>query len=595
MNKNFIFIFALGILSLSQLFSEERESLPIKLEAYGGTESILLIWDIPSEGEIEEILLFRSRELVSIYDSIDLDDIIIDRYLDKDVIAGNLLFYRVEIQMVDGKHYSSPIQTPALARPLDILENERTLDSVVKEYPSTILLKDEIIDIHSFNTSLIQDFFTTQVSTNIENIQMLLLYLLTEEVDFSSFINVFSVQEIKKIEFLFDDFDNEIIENYIDNSFQKLEPIFRQNLLLSPAEWNNGKVNLLNVIISKLETGKNIYDQDKLFLESLPAIRITGLTKEDESLLVQLTQLYESSSKVNLISDNEMVEAHLLGPSASVVIPDTWDYVELWLNDDLIQTVPAIKEIGTMTISLDDQCIFKDEATAAQVVKSIPEQEFELNEIGFNFFDKKLNIEVAGQSEGFTILGIFMNDSLLFEWESNPSYQIFYFDSSAVLNENTQLSWLHLCQYENENWEIIESRPLNLNKPFHEGKIPDQGSWTNLSFRSFGAANDITKSSQAIDLIPEIFALYQNYPNPFNSSTKITFDLLEESVVNLFVSDARGRKIDVFLDEVFLENGTYSFTWSGEFQSSGIYFITVEAQSGDYLPVVMSRKMIYLK
>jgi len=159
MNKNFIFIFALGILSLSQLFSEERESLPIKLEAYGGTESILLIWDIPSEGEIEEILLFRSRELVSIYDSIDLDDIIIDRYLDKDVIAGNLLFYRVEIQMVDGKHYSSPIQTPALARPLDILENERTLDSVVKEYPSTILLKDEIIDIHSFNTSLILGFF----------------------------------------------------------------------------------------------------------------------------------------------------------------------------------------------------------------------------------------------------------------------------------------------------------------------------------------------------------------------------------------------------------------------------------------------------
>jgi hypothetical protein len=154
---------------------------------------------------------------------------------------------------------------------------------------------------------------------------------------------------------------------------------------------------------------------------------------------------------------------------------------------------------------------------------------------------------------------------------------------------------MHLCQFENDKWEIIESRPLKLDRSYHEVKVPDMGSWSELSFVTFGEANDITKSTQVTQMIPEIFALYQNYPNPFNSSTKITFDLLEESVVSLFVTDARGRKLDIFLDEVFLENGTYSFNWSGEFRSSGVYFITVEAQSAEYLPVVMSRKMIYLK
>ncbi|MFQ6677783.1 MAG: T9SS type A sorting domain-containing protein [Fidelibacterota bacterium] len=596
MNKYFTLIFTLGNLSLSLLFSQdEGGALPINLAAYGGTESILLIWDIPSDNEIEEIQLFRSSELTSSYDMIDLDEMVRDRYLDRDVITGVLLFYRVEIQMADGARYSSSIKTPALARSFDLLEYERIMESVVTEYPQTISLKDEIIDIHSFNSSLLQDYFAIQSPIDIENLQMLNLFLLTEKVNFSSFINVFGLKGLTQIEPLFNGFEIELMENYLNVSFQQLEPIYRQNLLLSPEEWNQEKANLLTVITTKLASGKDIIRQDKNFIESLSAIKMTGLIRDNESFRIHLTQLFETISHVQLMNGDEMIEVHLNEYSDMVVIPDTWNHVELWLNDDLIQSIPTIYENGSMTISLDDQYYFKDKATTAQVVKSIPDQEFELNELMFNSFDKKINIEIAGQSNDFTVLGVFLNDSLLFEWEPNPTFQILYYDSSAILPENAQFGWLHLCQFENENWEIIESRPLNLNKPFHEGKIPDRESWSDLSFKTFGRANDLTKSSQAVNLIPEIFALYQNYPNPFNSSTKITFDLLEASIVNVFVSDARGRKIEVFLDEVFLVNGTYSFTWSGEFQSSGIYFVTVEAQSGDYLPFVMSRKMIYLK
>ena len=64
--------------------------------------------------------------------------------------------------------------------------------------------------------------------------------------------------------------------------------------------------------------------------------------------------------------------------------------------------------------------------------------------------------------------------------------------------------------------------------------------------------------------------------------------------MSLYVADARGRKLQVFLEEIFLEKGFYTFDWSAEYQSSGVYFITLQAQTGDYLPVVLSRKMIYL-
>jgi hypothetical protein len=573
----------------------EKESVSINLEAYGGAESILLIWDLPTEDNIASIQLFRSSDLMSSFEIIDLDETIRDRYLDRNVQAGELLFYRIEIQMFDGTVYSSPLKTPALARPLDILEKERIIESNVNEYPETIFSIDEIVNIHSFNSTLLHDFFNKQFPIEIENIQILQMYLLMEEVDFSSFINVFTLEDLKVLKFLFDDFDKEVIENYIDDSFQKLEPIFRQNLLLSPAEWNLEKLNLLRVITAKLNAGEDIYYEDQVFLESLPEMRIAGLIRSEDTLKVQIVQLVETASPVQLKNGDESVEVNLFENPVTTIIPNTWEYVELWLNNMLIQSVPVIYEKGTMTISLDNQFIFDDEDRTVQIIRSIPDHEYELNEIGFKSFNNKLSIEISGQSEGFKELGVFIDDSLLFEWETSPTFTLSYLDSSSNLPENRYFNWLHLCQFENDKWEIIESRPLKLDSSYHEGKVPDMGSWSELSFVTFGEANDITKSTQVTQMIPEIFALYQNYPNPFNSSTKITFDLLEESVVSLFVTDARGRKLDIFLDEVFLENGTYSFNWSGEFRSSGVYFITVEAQSAEYLPVVMSRKMIYLK
>lgn len=596
MSKNFIFILALGILSpLLLCAAVDDEPISINLEAYGGTESILLIWDLPPENDIASIQLFRSNDIISFFEIINLDEMITDRYLDKNVQAGDLMFYRIEIQMFDGTLYSSPFQTPALARPLDTLEKERIMESIVNEYPETIFFIDEIVDIHSFNSALCYDFFVKQFPIKIENIHILQMYLVTEEVDFSSFIDVFTLEGLKGIKFLFDDFDIEVIENYIDDSFQKLEPIYRQNLLLSPAEWNVEKLNLLRIITAKFEAGRDIYYKDQIFLESLPEMRIAGLIKDAETVKVQLIQIVETASPIQLKNGDETVEVNLFENPTTTLIPETWDYVELWLDNRLLQSVPMIYEKGTMTISLDDQYIFNDESHTVQTIKSIPDHEYELNEIGFKSFDNKLSIEIAGQSEGFKELGVFIDDSLLFEWRTSPSFNISYLDSSSILPDNKHFGWLHLCQFENNKWEIIESRPLKLDSTYHEGKVPDLGGWSELSFITFGEANDITKSIQVSQMIPEIFALYQNYPNPFNSSTKITFDLLEASVVSLFVTDARGRKLTVFLDEVFLTNGAYSFNWSGEFHSSGVYFITIQAQAGEFLPVVMSRKMIYLK
>ena len=77
------------------------------------------------------------------------------------------------------------------------------------------------------------------------------------------------------------------------------------------------------------------------------------------------------------------------------------------------------------------------------------------------------------------------------------------------------------------------------------------------------------------DLIPELFVLYQNYPNPFNSTTRISFDLLQDATLSLYVTDATGRIKTNFSDKEFYNSGKYNFDWNAESFSTGVYFLKI--------------------
>jgi hypothetical protein len=66
-------------------------------------------------------------------------------------------------------------------------------------------------------------------------------------------------------------------------------------------------------------------------------------------------------------------------------------------------------------------------------------------------------------------------------------------------------------------------------------------------------------------------------------------------VVTLVVIDAAGREVAEFLRETPLNQGQYNYTLSVEGMSSGIYFATLKAVVENNLPIVDSRKMIFLK
>ncbi len=583
-------IFVLGVLCPLLLFAAANEEHPpVTLQAFSGPGSVLLVWEVPFDSAVYNIRLHRSSDLMLSYQTIELDTLVVNRYLDEDVTVGDLLFYKLEIELTTGDTVYSDQLTPVFARPIENIGSQYVL---TQRYSRSMSERDKINDLHTLQTTLFHDYCNSRITVPIDTIQALLAYFLLSDYEYLSFLDVLSIDDFNTLGFLLTAIDKDELKLYLDQAFQELEPVFRQAIWHTPAEWNAARDEMTRVLTAKLIAAENIYRADLEFLETLSAVRITGLLNNGQHWSIQIDRFAEIDQVIQLRSGSDLIDGVEMG---TIIIPEEWNTVELWLGDELLQSLPQIDEIGTMSIALDDQYVFSDDSTFGTTMRSIPEEDYELNEIGFTSYDRKLQVEIAGNSDWSEQLGIFLNDSLLWDWSTTGSYGIMFMDSNWIIPHDLENAWLHLCQHQNDEWVVLESRPLILIASFRISKIPDRGAWTAISYTTFGESNDITKSQKGQEIIPDIFALYQNFPNPFNASTKITFDLLKTATVSLFISDARGRVLEVFLEEMFLEKGQYTFNWSPRFRSSGVYFITIEAQSDAYFPVVMSRKMIYLK
>jgi hypothetical protein len=93
---------------------------------------------------------------------------------------------------------------------------------------------------------------------------------------------------------------------------------------------------------------------------------------------------------------------------------------------------------------------------------------------------------------------------------------------------------------------------------------------------------------------PDVFQLYQNYPNPFNPTTKISFEIPEQSVVKLIVYNILGEEVARITQGEF-SPGVYSFNWNGSSFASGIYLLRMNAQSSGGKNYSSVKKLILLK
>ncbi|MBK9226942.1 MAG: T9SS type A sorting domain-containing protein [Ignavibacteria bacterium] len=83
------------------------------------------------------------------------------------------------------------------------------------------------------------------------------------------------------------------------------------------------------------------------------------------------------------------------------------------------------------------------------------------------------------------------------------------------------------------------------------------------------------------NILPTEFALHQNYPNPFNPVTKISFDLPQDSKVNLVVYDLLGREVTRLVNNESKVAGNYTYDFNAASLSSGVYFYKLVVSSSN--------------
>ena len=416
-----------------------------------------------------------------------------------------------------------------------------------------------------------------------------------------NWIELFPLDELRKIEDIIDQVNEVINDRLLLSEIFAYEQRYRNHLYLDPVTWARKVKAQLNKILNDWTILYKEYPQALKNYEIIAPIRIVGSQWVDNSLVLKLYVFHPdqvSSDQIYLLSGEEYIDLEEFRVSGSslmtVPIPESWKYVDLMMDDIFIQNCPLIDNKSVLyTINGD---IIPMEVDSNNFIKmGINSSSVWINEVNWSPYSKKLDLEIAGKPSVNEEYIIKNNDMYLWEVKPQIGYETQFLDSTLTIKEDIALpTVISLKISNNGNFSTTEYIILDT-IPYAISRNPDGGNWYYSEAYTMGSTNEIIIDNYDNTVLPELFVLYQNYPNPFNGQTRISFDLLEDAVVSLYITDATGRIHDKLVEHEYISSGIYNYTWDGEGRSTGIYFITLQAQIGQNPTVIFSRKMIYLK
>jgi len=589
-----------GLFVFAPVRSEENVyNQLIDLEAHSGNGSILIVWELPEKIEVKSVRLYRTQNSFSNAILVFETNTATDRYLDKEVIGTRPYFYSVEIESKVGELFTSVADAPPFAKPVldyGLLPTLSQSEKMIANY-----IHNTIDQFHGqILSDVLNRILTTLDSNQVDIIQAMLFPIDAVPKPWISYAGFNGVDEFAGV---FSDESLSILRIELEDVMARVGLLVKNKFLLTSAEWKNHAIKFTDRIMRRLFTVQDLYHQEMDILKSSRPVLPLGSWVNTEGVsftrlgvidaeMVQTIVLRDGQNEI-ILDQQTYADAEII----DVKLDDSMEKIELVVNGVLQQVLPYPKGTNDYGLTIDNQFfILADSMTDPPLIASIPVAQFCLNEVVNRPESQQIAVEVHGNVTETHVLGLFIDDYLVWEFTPTLSFEPLFIDSIFTWNTNQLFMWLDLKEMDEfGKWELIDTRAIFTERQITEGRIPDHKRWKTYSFSTLGAPNDLTRTGSTKLMIPEIFALYQNYPNPFNAQTTISFDLLQAAVVSLYINDAAGRIIHLFFEESKMDKGLYSYSWNGESYSSGVYFMTIQAQVDDYLPIVYSRKIIYLK
>ena len=202
-----------------------------------------------------------------------------------------------------------------------------------------------------------------------------------------------------------------------------------------------------------------------------------------------------------------------------------------------------------------------------------------------------LDLTIQYDPEVFTLIGFNNNNSILdkskyptiINTEKTGLFTLVSYANSTPINDNGLLGHIKFKVIGNSTpWSSISINEMKIND-IQEGGFLVEGNFESSSI-AYGFDFQISA-------VPEVFALNKNYPNPFNPSTNINFELPNDGDVRIFIYDLKGSLVDELVNG-YMEAGYYNLKWDGSRKASGVYFIQMIADNGNYIKMA---KMMLVK
>ena len=581
-----VYFIAIWLACLISAKGSNYITIPIDFSVYNGEGSILLNWSIPDSIKVKNIIIYSQQFGDKEFQEIATLSSETLFFLDTNCDPGERYFYKIVIQDIYDKSFS---------------DNSKNLP-----FGSCYMIKEHSpfdINIQSVPNLLVKYIKNKLLPVQTEdNFSHLLEVLHTEKIRNYNWIENFPAPLLNGLSETIEKTNGVILNSNFYNDIKNYESLYRNHLFLTPEMWDDQIYNTILIMRRNWSMVYNKYPDAIEMLHKLEPFRIVASENNiSKTSKIMLSAFHDDNKKLKewyILSGEEYInlEKFIVSDvySFSVDIPKNWNYVSLMVDNLIVQTIPIL-ENRSILYTLEGDIIPKTYDNQSLIAIKREESSIWFNEIIWNANLSTLEIELVGQPQFDEKYFIKVQDEIFWNIDIGYSFDTQYIDS--LFNFETQLDSQVIVELQSVNDSLIVTNEYIVLDTISKSiaRLNDSGAWTMANVSTLGSTNKISHNNYDSQLVPQLFVLYQNYPNPFNGQTKITFDLFEDAKLSLYVTDAKGRVQEKILEKEFYNSGIYNFLWEAENLSSGIYFITLQAEVDHLPPALFSRKMIYLK